>query len=417
MSIPAGVSRRIGRFFPRHGIIEALSGNVRSLWVGATSDTAATVVAKMRAAGSFALDVSTGGNVVASIEPQPTGANNVVRFAVTGLTANTAYTYQVRNAAGPSSGSFRTHPTAPGVAANFTVAFSGDADTGSDHVVFDAIRESDPLMFLHMGDIAYPDISTNAPHSFQAMYDGVLDSARQLALYSSVATDYVPDDHDYGANNSNGTSASRAACAAAYRNRVPHYTLTDSVGMWHTFDIGRVRFIVTEQRSAASSNAATDNSSKTMLGTTQKAWFFDLLENSPGKLIVWVCPRHFASATAAGSDSWGGFSTERAEIGAHVAENCPGRVIVLSADVHVLGIDDGSGRTFGGNAFPTFQAAPLDQSSSFPGDDFSEGGFGGNGQWGKMAITDTGLATIGVTWTGHDSTGATLVTHSFSVPV
>lgn len=341
-------------------------------------------------------------------------------MSISGLAADTAFTYVVESTIdGTSSpeGRFRTLPTAAGTAADFTIAFSGDADSGSNHVAFDAVRASDPLFFIHMGDIAYPDITTNNQTLFHAMYDGVFRSSRQARLYREVPTVYVWDDHDYGANNSNGSSASKPAAATVYRARVPHYPLEESTGVYHSFDVGRVRFIVTDQRFDADPNSDTDDASKTMLGATQKAWFFDLLENSPGKLIVWVCPRHFASATAAGSDSWGGFSTERAEIGTHVATHCPGRVIVLSADVHVLGIDDGSNRTFGGNAFPTFQAAPLDQGSSFPGDTFSEGGFGGNGQWGTMAIEDAGGSTIDVEWTGYDSAGGVLVTYSFSVAV
>lgn len=409
------ISRRVGRCAPAQGLVEAISCTVESLWIGATTATTAVVIAKLAGAASVALDVSAGGNIIASVERVPTGSNNVARFAITGLTADTAYTYQVRNGAGNSSGAFRTHPAAPGTPANFTVAFSGDADSGSNHVVFDAIRDKAPLMFLHLGDLHYENIGSNAPHLFQAAYDEVLSQSRQLALFSNVATDYTIDDHCYGVNNSNGTSASRAACATAYRNRVPHYPLPDAVGMWHSFDIGRVRFIVTDQRSAASLNSATDNASKTMLGAAQKAWFFDLLENSPDKLIVWVCPRHFASGTAVGHDSWGGFSTERSEIGAHVATHCPGRVVVLSADVHVLGIDDGSNRVFGGNAFPTFQAAPLDQGSNFPGDVFSEGSFGNNGQFAMMEVEDSGGSSIDVTWTGYDSTGAVLTSLSFTI--
>jgi alkaline phosphatase D len=313
-------------------------------------------------------------------------------------------------------GRFRTLPTA-GTAADFTVAFSGDTDSGSNHEVFDTIREEDPLFFIHLGDLHYDDISTNNQSLFQTAYDQVFKSSRQSRLYREVPAVYVWDDHDYGANNSDGTSASKPAAATVYRSRVPHYPLEEATGIYHSFDVGRVRFIITDQRSAASPNSDTDNSSKTMLGTTQKTWFFNLLQNSPGKLIVWICPRHFASATAVGSDSWGGFSTERTEIGAHVAANCPGRVIILSADVHVLGIDDGSNRTFGGNAFPTFQAAPLDQGSNFPGDIFSEGSFGGNGQWGSMQIEDDGGSDIDVTWRGYDSTGDTLVTYAFSVDV
>jgi phosphodiesterase/alkaline phosphatase D-like protein len=376
------------------------------------------VVARLSFDSTVRLAVTGPGGTVYSSAVASSG--RVARLEIAGLTADTDYTYVVESTIDASTceeGAFTTLPTTAGNAADFTIALAGDAASGSNASAFDAIRASSPLFFIHLGDLHYDDIGTNSQTLFHAAYDEVFRSSRQARLYREVPTVYVWDDHDYGANNSDGTSASKPAAAAVYRSRVPHYPLEEATGIYHSFDVGRVRFIVTDQRSAASPNSDTDNSSKTMLGATQKAWFKNLLQNSPGMLVVWVCPRHFASGTVAGHDSWGGFSTERAELGAHVAANCPGRVIVLSADAHVLGIDDGSNRTFGGNAFPTFQAAPLDQGSSFPGDTFSEGGFGGNGQWGRMAIADSGGATIGVTWTGHDSTGATLVTYSFSVAV
>jgi hypothetical protein len=156
-----------------------------------------------------------------------------------------------------------------------------------------------------------------------------------------------------------------------------------------------------------------------MLGATQKVWFKDLLSNSPGKMIVWVCPRAFGGAASAGADHWGGFTTERTELGAHIHANCPGRVVVLSADQHALGIDSGVNHTFGSEPLKCFQAAPLDRtvdaSPYGAGSQYSQGWFNSIGQFGTMQITDTGGATIGVTWRGYDSAGTQLVSYSFEV--
>ena len=351
-------------------------------------------------------------------------SDQMVRFDLTGLDADTAYSYQVKldgTLIGPA-GKFRTLPAgAPsGTPCSFTCAFAGDAETRSERAVFRAIVDSDPLFFIHLGDLHYENISTNSPALFHAAYDTVLRSRAQAPLYREVPTVYVWDDHDYGANNSDGTSASKPAAAAAYRSRVPHYPLEESTSIYHSFDVGRVRFIVTDQRSAATPNAATDDSSKSMLGTAQKTWFKDLLSNSSGKLIVWICPRWFRQGVIAATDSWTGFTTERAEIVDHIHTNCSGRVIVISADLHTLAIDDGTNFDFatsGSEPLPVFQAAALDQSPVSGGDTYTEGEFLNFGQWGKMAIADSGGATIDVTWTGHDSTGAVLATLNFSVAV
>lgn len=365
------------------------------------------------------LSVDDGTTVTVSSAVSP-NIDGIARIAINGLLPDTEYTYQTQidgELYGPS-GRFRTLSAASGTAFSFTIAMSGDAETNSANPSFDRISSISPkpLMFLHLGDMHYENISTNSPLLFHAAYDRVFRCEPQAKLYREIPTVYVWDDHDYGPNNADGTSASKPAAAAAYRSRVPHYPLEESTSVYHSFDIGRVRFIVTDQRSAASTNATTDGPSKTMLGTAQKTWFKNLLQNSPNKLIVWVCPRHFTNNSTPNADNWGGFVTERAEIGAHVAANCPGRVIVLSADAHVLGIDNGSNRIFGGASFPTFQVAPLDKIADAASAIFSEGVFTNTGQYGTMAVSDSGGSSIGVTWKGFDTNGL-IITYSFSVSI
>lgn len=393
-----------------------------SLWVGATSDTEATIATKLHVSSTDVRLVYSDGSTVTTSGAQSTDSDLTVKFALTGLAANTAYTYQIQldgEMRGPI-GRFKTHPAAAGTACSYTVAFAGDALSNTTAHTFDKIRLADPLMFLHLGDLHYQDVSTNSPALFQAAYDRVHTVGTQGRLYREIATAYVWDDHDYGANNSDGSSASKPAAAAAYRSRVPHYALPDATQVYHTFDIGRVRYIVTDQRSEASANAATDNSSKTMLGATQKTWFKNLLSSSSGKLIVWVCPRWFRAGTNAGADDWSGFTTERTEIADHIKANCPGRVVVISADLHTLAIDDGTNFDFatgGGGPLKVFQAAALDQTPVSGGGTYSHGEFTNVGQYGTMEISDSGGSSISVTWRGFDKTGATLVTYAFSVSV
>jgi alkaline phosphatase D len=359
------------------------------------------------------------GSATTLTSAESTDSDLMCRFDLTGFADNTAHTYQVQVNGVPRGpiGRFRTLPAA-GAAASFTVAFSGDAATGSVSPVFNAIRAQEPLMFIHLGDLHYENISINNQSLFHAAYDRVLRSEPQARLLREVPSDYIPDDHCIGPNNADGTSASIPAATAVYRSRVPHYPLPDSVGLWHTFDVGRVRFIVTDQRSQASPQGNTDDSFKTMLGAAQKTWFKNLLSNSAGMLIVWVCPRWFGVPAMAGSDSWGGFTTERTELADYVKANCHGRVVVLSADLHTLAVDDGTNHDFatgGGEPLPCFQAAALDQTPVSGGLTYSHGEYLNSGQYGTMQIADSGGASIGVTWRGHDSTGAVLVTHAFSV--
>lgn len=348
-------------------------------------------------------------------------------MSVTGLTADSEYTYAVEVNSVPVSGPTGSFRTAPSGNASFTVAFAGDASEGSNAAVFDAIRLKDPLLFIHLGDLHYHNISANTPALFRDAFGEVFSCARQAQLYREVPTAYVWDDHDSGPNNSDGMTVT-AAAKSVYRERVPHYTLGDATvtaPVYQAWTIGRVRFIMTDERAAASTNATTDNSSKTMLGSTQKAWFKSEISAAAaaGQMIVWVCSRAFGGVPTAGADHWGGFTTERTELADYIKANAHGRVVVLSADAHALAIDDGTNHNFatgGGEPLPTFQAAPLDRTPDsvvYGGVTYSHGWFNSNGQFGTMQITDSGGGSLGVVWRGFDSTGTQIVTHSFSVTI
>ena len=73
----------------------------------------------------------------------------------------------------------------------------------------------------------------------------------QAALYRHVPIAYVWDDHDYGPNDAGADSPTRTAARTAYREVVPHHPLVrpgDSP-IQQAFTIGRVRFVLTDNRS------------------------------------------------------------------------------------------------------------------------------------------------------------------------
>jgi hypothetical protein len=398
-----------------------LAPEVQSLWVGALTDEGATVAVQLTcASGDVSLAV-TGPGGTTTTASQAVDHGGTLKFVLDGLDPDTDYEVEVCEDGDPISGPtglFHTIPTGP---CSFTVAFGGDSNTGSNVPVFDAIRNAAPLMFFQMGDIHYHNIATNDQAQFQAAWNEILANpaqARQAQLYREVPTAYGWDDHDSGPNNHDGSAASVPAAAAVYRLRVPHYPLPDATAIYQTWDIGRVRFVLTDQRSAASANSATDNASKTMLGSAQKTWFKNILSNSSGMLIVWICPRWFGTPTTAGADSWGGFSTERAELASHIHANCPGRVVVLSADVHGWGIDDGSHHDFlsgGGEPLRCFQASPLDIAAPGISGTYSAGSGAVNGVFGTMEVEDTGGSSIDVTWRLLNTAGTQLGTMAFNV--
>ena len=273
-----------------------------------------------------------------------------------------------------------------------------------------------------MGDLHYRDINYNDKWAFWSAYDQVLGASRQHALYSNIPTMYVWDDHDFGGNDSDGTAASRPAAQAAYRDRVPHYPLPSTNGaIYQSWVVGRVRFIMTDLESNSSKTSNADNSSKTKMGEEQIQWFFsELLKPEP--LKVWISSKPWIGSASNGSDKWWSYSTERKRIANFIKNNgLQGKVIILSGDMHGIGIDSGVNADYadgGGADIPVFQAAPLDQSASVKGGPYDKGTYlnGSSGrQYGKMTITDTGASSLTVKWEGkRDST--TVVTHTMQIP-
>ncbi len=395
-------------------------------WSGAVTPNAFSVNAKLdEDDGTFVLLVSRSEDLSSPLrfDGQVTRASDdpVVVFRAAGLDPDTDYHYAVEVdgvADIGRRGSVRTFPV--GVA-SFTIAFGSCIITGSNGSVFDSIRAENPLLFLIAGDFQYENVAENDPDALRAAYERNLTSPAQQALYLSAPITYAWDDHDYGGDGSDGTSAARPSATSVYRENVPHYDLPDSDGgIYHAFSIGRVRFILTDTRSHRDPATEADDANKSMLGDEQKAWLKAemLAAKESHGLIAWVNGVPWIAEAAAGGDDWGGYSTEREEIANFIAENGIINLVMLSGDAHMLAIDDGTNSNFATNGkgagFPVFHAAALDRPGKVKGGPYSEGTYPGGGQYGVMSVTDDG-SRITVRWSGRDYTGAELVGLEFTV--
>ena len=270
----------------------------RGPWSGSVTPTTALVKAKLAREGmKVRLVLSKNPLLTRRIYSEPivtqTNHYNVVEFPLRKLQPATQYYYALEidgRLERLKRGEFHTFPE-PGPA-SFKFAFASCARTGSTSDVFDRIRESHPLFFLHMGDFQYLDIRTNSRARFRAAYDAVLASPQQSEMFRQVPMAYVWDDHDFGGNNANRRSTTHEAARLTYEEFVPHYPLVfDREGpISQTFSVGRVKFILTDLRSDRDSVTNVDDAHKTIMGETQKAWFKKELLEANGKypLIVWM---------------------------------------------------------------------------------------------------------------------------------
>jgi phosphodiesterase/alkaline phosphatase D-like protein len=388
---------------------------VRWAWVGGVTSRSAVVKARVSPGiGRVTLALAAAERAGASPErhdaaPDPSG---VASFELDGLSPATRYDYRVEAAGSAAvTGSFRTFGEGPW---SLRLAFSACAETGSTSPVFDAIREARPHLFIHTGDIHYEDITRDDPERFRRAFDTVMASPAQSRFYRSVPIAYTWDDHDFGGNGSDASSAAGPATLAVYRQFVPHYPLEAGgrMGIYQVFTIGRVRVIMTDSRSQRTSSRIAPQL-RSMLGPAQLTWLKDQLSRAAdAPLVLWVNTVPWIASPGSGSDNWGSYTVERAALATHIDRlGLTGRLLMLSGDAHMVAIDDGTHSNYAAGTgrqqrgFVVMRAAPLDRRTSEKGGPYSHGISRERGQFGLVDVTDDGQK-LSVELSGRDRAGA-----------
>jgi hypothetical protein len=393
--------------------------SVVNMIVGAVTPSGATFAAKVSGGGPVRVAVDTAAAMTSPVftASAAVDAQGVAKVSIAGLAASTRHFWQVEdNGTLDTSltGQFLTHPPL-GVPADVTYAaascaglapeFPGDAggeldaNLVSNHPVHDTIRTqalaNGWLGFVHLGDWGYPDWGVNLTDTIanrRTFYDNLLAQSRQAQLFRELPMGYLWDDHDFLANNQRGASTN---AATVYRERMPHYSLPDANGIYHSWQVGRVLYIAADVRYFGSANGDPDGPSKTMLGADQKTWMEGVLSASDAKFLVWFLPQQWLGTT---TDSWASFQTEQAELVAmFAATGWASRMCIVSGDYHGIAIDTGGNSP--GN-IPVLQAASMDATpGSGSGGTYTHGPQDGRNQYGTVRVADSGTHMV-ITLTG-----------------
>lgn len=342
------------------------------------------------------------------------GEHRVARMEVAGLRPDTDYTYSVIVDDVPDGARGVGHLRTPAVGPmSFRITAGSCARVGSNGAVFDALARERGLFHLALGDLHYGNIESTVPGPFFSAYDRVLTSPGQSAFYRGGPVAYVWDDHDYGPNDAGAASPGRTASRVAFDTIVPHYPFVAAEGTVNqAFTIGRVRFIMTDDRSGATPDS--------VLGAAQRDWLVDELVRSSRThaLVVWGNSLPWIGAADPGGDGWPGHPEERRHIADAIATAGIRNLVMVGGDAHMVAVDDGTNSDYsaqGGGGFPVLQAAALDRPGSVKGGPYSHGVFPGGGQYGVVDIADDG-AQVTVTLTGKRWDGTTLTRATFAVP-
>lgn len=412
----------LATFPPEAAAQQGRSGRLLWAWSGAVTASSAIVKAALSlpSAGARIRLVDEGGARPESRTVPADGflapdANGVVQFQLSEMQSATRYRYTVESAEGATlAGSFRTFAIGP---LSFKVAFASCASTGSNSRVFDAIRAQAPDLFIHMGDLHYQNIGSNSPDRFRQAYGRVLASPRQSQMYRAMPLVYVWDDHDFGPNDADSTSPSKPAAFSVYQQFVPHYPLgtPDNLSVNQAFTIGRIRFIVTDNRSSRTPSSVVDPSRRTMLGSAQLAWLERELKSAAEgyALVVWVNTVPWITRRRVTADGWELYDQERTRIADLIeALGLSRRMVMLSGDAHMVAIDDGTNSNYatganGRPAFPVVHAAPMDRATSEKGGPYTNGISRRRGQFGLMEVADDGRS-LRLELTGRNITGGVI---------
>ena len=384
---------------------------VQYIWSGAITPNSAKVNAKLSSASTNVRLVVSKSNTfsspVYSAYVSVSNANSMMAaLNISGLEANTKYFYAIESdgildISSEDIGSFKTFSSS-----SFSYSFAvGACANSSNHTVYTVMKNMNPLFYLNTGDLHYANPNSTDINVHRLAYETeVLSKPEAADLLRSTPFAYVWDDHDFSGNDSDGTKKGKTSARLAYREYVPHYDLPAGNGdaaIYQSFKVGRIKFILSDLRSERLNG-------KTM-SATQMAWFKNQVTEAADQnlIIAWVSPISFSGTT---NDNWGGFSTERTEIGNFLKNQNIKNFFILSGDAHMLAIDNGNNADFSTqkdnpNRYPIFQAAALNRSGSNKGGTYSEGAYPNptstTGQFGMVTVTDTGGDDICIKFTGY----------------
>jgi len=239
----------------------------------------------------------------------------------------------------------RTFP-APGAPASFVAVTGSCQFTGSNHPVWDRIREDDPRVLAHMGDLHYADTSDLA--TWRAAVESSLTAPRMAQLlHDATAFTWTWDNHDRimlnpgGAGTALNLGTTDPATAAGWKQLAGSegWASADTAG--RTFVIGRVRFIQTDHWTVRQDADQGLPAPLTMMGATQKAWWKSTLKAATEPVIVWLCQW---TGQEHANGRWMSFPDETRELEAwlNARPEVKDRMVMVGGDSHSLQVTDGS---------------------------------------------------------------------------
>lgn len=307
----------------------------------------------------------------------------------------------------------QTHPT-PGTPTSFKFIAGSCQFTGSNHPVWDRIREEGARQLGHMGDLHYGD-ATTLP-AWRTAVESSFTAPRFRAMLGLLPMTWSWDNHDRIITNPTGAGTGLNLGETDPATNTEWRKLAGSAG-WSSSDtagrtwvIGRVRFIQTDQWTVRDDGDG-DPAPRTFLGAAQKQWFKDTLDAANEPFVVWLC--QWTGQNHA-NGRWNSFPEETTELENFINARpaLKSRMVMIGGDSHSLQVTDGSRTLAQGQRFagiPNYNISGFNRTS-----DSGQGGAGWlydaplravgqpEADWGgysRMTFTDDGTS-LTLLWEG-----------------
>ncbi|MEN8165399.1 MAG: alkaline phosphatase D family protein [Acidobacteriota bacterium] len=307
------------------------------------------------------------------LEPE---ARLMATVVIEGLEPGRSYRYQVETADGTiwehEEAIFRTPPEV-GAPTRVTMA----AGSGANHWarfktgVWSAIADSDPDLFLALGDTPYADgllwveddfweeardryeaspseedrrllddlgdqYRRRAPEAMALSYESFRETKKFNRMARKIFWVATWDDHETGMDNGDRDNPVLAQAREAFKAFTPNPSFgADGEGVYWAQQWGDVDIILLDDQTwrTPTTAALAEPESATMLGNRQFDWLVDRLAGSKAvfKIVVNGSPFNDFSRK---EDAWVGYPAERERLMDAIARNRVGGVVLLSGDVH-----------------------------------------------------------------------------------
>lgn len=405
-------------------------------FAGAVTDSSADFIVKVYSSQKVQIELFEDGNLNSIFSESAVSDTlyNYAKINIRGLKPNTQYYYRaIVN--GTTSKRWHSFKTFPKEQAGFSFGFGSCQQSSYSKwmpEIFPAAANDSLRFFIQIGDWTYPDTTEKKyGYRFNEKFDLIEKSYQSKYNYnypfasevlSRMPIMYVYDDHDFAANNPDGTTPEKLNSVNGYKMFFPHYPLAnENNGIWQSFSFGDVDFFMLDTRSQRSPNEnALDGNGKfsppvnhsllsgyEISGEDQLSWLMSSLKKSNAKWKIIVSSVLFnpGYGRALNSellldkypwmkkdiiDKWAGFPADRNALVSFVKENNIKNIIVISGDSHSSYIDDGSN-----SFFPEISSSNLDVNNSNLNDKlkednisiWSEGSYQGTGHaYGKVSF-------------------------------